>query len=357
MSNAVTAPEPGKPQGATMQSFGTPGTFHGQNILNNQETGAFVNEQPRNNQAEQKAHQLNIQAAAGRQLERQHAEPAFSPINTRETGGVFTPDNSQFPTVKFGAMVQALRATTAFIPDLSDASVSIDGSALSAGNRALVKNGAAPSKYTAADVVATSNVNLAVTLDGVTIDGVALGNGDRVLLTAQTDPSENGLYTVATTPTVASRSTDMDAVGEVVFGKSIAITSGTVGTGKVYVVSEVPAALDTNDLGVVDVASAAGQAVANAFNGVYTVGTVGGGTAAFTRATDMDTADELTGAAVQVTSGTVNANNTFVQPSTVTTIDVDAAAFVNYTKSMPTGLTNKPGDSEKNSDSQVYGQA
>ena len=58
-----------------------------------------------------------------------------------------------------------------------------------------------------------------------------------------------------------------------------------------------------------------------------------------------------------MTSGTVNANQTFVQPDTIATIDETAAPFSNYTATLLSAMTNRPGDGNKNSDSQVYTQA
>lgn len=355
-SNSVTAPEPSKPQGATMQQFGTPGTFKGQKILNNPENGAFVNEQPRNNQPEQIVHQGNIAAAAAQQFRREHAEPAFSPIQTRDTGGIFTPDNSLFENVRFGDEVAALRATTAYLSDLTAVTVTIDGAALIATNRVLVKNGASPSKYTAARLATTGNVALATALeDGDTLDGVVIATGDRILVKDQTLPAENGIY-VAQASGAAVRATDLDATAEAIFGKSITVTAGTVNTGKIFVVSVVPTTLGTDPLTFADTATPAGLTVIHAFDGVYVVGVVAG-TAPLTRATDMDSAAELQGAVVSVTSGTVNSGKTFLEMATITTLGVSAANFADKAGMFPTAIVNKPGDNEKNSDSQVYAQA
>lgn len=60
-------------------------------------------------------------------------------------------------------------------------------------------------------VASTANVALANGLEnGDTVDGVTLATGDRVLLTAQTDPTENGVY-VAVASGAASRAAAEDS--------------------------------------------------------------------------------------------------------------------------------------------------
>lgn len=71
--------------------------------------------------------------------------------------------------------------------------------------------------------VATTNT----TLSGAqTVDGVALAAGDRVLLTAQTTASANGVYTVAAG--TWSRSPDADTSAELAPGAAVFATEGTV---------------------------------------------------------------------------------------------------------------------------------
>ena len=81
-----------------------------------------------------------------------------------------------------------------------------------------------------ARAVTTSNV----TLSGgapATVDGVSLALRDRVLVTAQTTGSENGIYYVTTVGAGSNgtwaRSLDADATGEIKAGTIIMITEGT----------------------------------------------------------------------------------------------------------------------------------
>jgi len=78
----------------------------------------------------------------------------------------------------------------------------------------------------------------------VVIDGVTLNTGDRVLVKNQTDPKQNGIYSVAdpgvqgTTDAVLNRSTDMDGTpaNEVSGGNFTFVEAGTqAGTGWVVV--------------------------------------------------------------------------------------------------------------------------
>jgi len=81
-----------------------------------------------------------------------------------------------------------------------------------------------------ARAVTTSNV----TLSGgapATVDGVSLAKNNRVLVTAQTTGSENGIYIVTTVGAGSNgtwaRTTDADATGDIKAGTIIMITEGT----------------------------------------------------------------------------------------------------------------------------------
>ena len=74
-----------------------------------------------------------------------------------------------------------------------------------------------------------------ITLSGgapATVDGVSLGLNDRVLVTAQTTGSENGIYSVTTVGAGSNgtwaRSTDADGAGELNAGSITMVTEGTV---------------------------------------------------------------------------------------------------------------------------------
>lgn len=65
-----------------------------------------------------------------------------------------------------------------------------------------------------------------------TVDGVTLSSGNRILLTAQTNPIDNGLYQVQTVGTAQNgtwiRSTDANETGEIEAGMLVMATEGTV---------------------------------------------------------------------------------------------------------------------------------
>lgn len=83
-------------------------------------------------------------------------------------------------------------------------------------------------------VVSVANI----TLSGLqTIDGVALAESDRVLVTAQTVPSENGIY-VADTGGWA-RSADCNGPRDLVFGTIVVVTSGTLNARSVWEVTTI----------------------------------------------------------------------------------------------------------------------
>lgn len=76
-------------------------------------------------------------------------------------------------------------------------------------------------------VAATANVNLAsgVALIGTAIQGVTLSAGIRVLLTAQTDASQNGIYEVVAGVGL-QRSADANADAEMTNGMLVGVTGG-----------------------------------------------------------------------------------------------------------------------------------
>jgi hypothetical protein len=72
-----------------------------------------------------------------------------------------------------------------------------------------------------------------ITLSGLqTVDGVALAAGDRVLVKEQTDPVDNGIYTVASG--AWTRAKDFNDARDVRRGTLICITDGATNGGKLY---------------------------------------------------------------------------------------------------------------------------
>ena len=76
-----------------------------------------------------------------------------------------------------------------------------------------------------ARVVSVTNISLAV--PGATIDSVALASGDRILLTGQTAPAENGPYTWAGAATLLVRTPDADSAADFPLGWIIYVREGT----------------------------------------------------------------------------------------------------------------------------------
>src|SRR5262249_15224446 len=80
-------------------------------------------------------------------------------------------------------------------------------------------------------VCADANVDLAA--PGAAIDGITLLSGDRVLLIAETDPVDNGIYSFD--GTILTRATDADQDAELKSGSAVAVAEGTVHQGQQYV--------------------------------------------------------------------------------------------------------------------------
>jgi hypothetical protein len=85
---------------------------------------------------------------------------------------------------------------------------------------------AAPTPWAAVQLRSTTNVS-ALTGEQ-SIDGVTTSTS-RVLLTAQTDASENGIYVTASG--AWARAADADASADFEFGKTVTVTAGTAGAG------------------------------------------------------------------------------------------------------------------------------
>jgi hypothetical protein len=77
-----------------------------------------------------------------------------------------------------------------------------------------------------ARAVATANVTL--TAPGSAMDGVTLVSGDRVLLTGQTAPAENGLYTWTGAATTLGRVSDASSSTDFTFGFKVYVREGSV---------------------------------------------------------------------------------------------------------------------------------
>lgn len=83
------------------------------------------------------------------------------------------------------------------------------------------------------EVVAVTNVDISLLGPGDSIDGITLGGGERVLLTQQTDATQNGIYVVQLTDT-GYRSLDWSKFVPVAQGTLVAVTRGTVYAGTVW---------------------------------------------------------------------------------------------------------------------------
>lgn len=89
--------------------------------------------------------------------------------------------------------------------------------------------------YTKAPVMAASTANVNVAAPGATIDGVALTAGDRVLLKDQTAGAENGLYLWNGAAVAMTRSPDADTSAEFPAGVVVYVRGGTANGAKSFI--------------------------------------------------------------------------------------------------------------------------
>jgi hypothetical protein len=80
--------------------------------------------------------------------------------------------------------------------------------------------------------VAVTNITLAT--PGTSIDGVTLANGDRVLLTAQSTGSQNGIYDFNGSGSPLTRSLDADTDAEVKPGTQVFVSEGSTNGNSTY---------------------------------------------------------------------------------------------------------------------------
>ncbi len=149
-------------------------------------------------------------------------------------------------------------------------------------------------KY-AARAASTGNVNVAS--PGGTIDGVALSNGDRLLLKDQTTASENGIYVFNGAASALTRATDANTSAKLAPGSALSIAEGSVNGDKTYIlVTDGPINLGTTALSFSLLNGGSGPTY-TAGNGISTSGgvisvntTAGGGLIAAPGGLSVDTA-------------------------------------------------------------------
>ena len=105
-----------------------------------------------------------------------------------------------------------------------------------------------------AGTYATGGQTLTANSNGaIQVDGVALSASDRVLLRAQADGTQNGIYTVTTVgdgsnPFVLTRALDFNTSAEVGAGAFMFVEQGTANAGKSFIQSVSGPTLDTDAL-------------------------------------------------------------------------------------------------------------
>lgn len=157
---------------------------------------------------------------------------------------------------------------------------------------------------------AASTGNVSIAAPGAAIDGVTLAANDRVLLTAQTAPAENGVWVWNGAATAMTRPADFTA-GTVSAGAVVPVTEGTANGDKAFI-------LTTNDPITVGTSALA-----------FTV--LPGAAQVFVAGAGLT----LTGSTFDVGAGSgiiVNADNVAVDPAVVTRkFSQDCAAAITTT--------------------------
>ena len=90
----------------------------------------------------------------------------------------------------------------------------------------------------------TGNVNLGSGIAAV--DGVTINNGDRVLVRAQTNAAQNGIY--VSNGTTLSRAADYDSAAEIKTGDFVFVDQGTTYANSGFVQTEIVATVGTDNI-------------------------------------------------------------------------------------------------------------
>ena len=114
-------------------------------------------------------------------------------------------------------------------------------------------------------VVSVANISMLAGL--LTIDSVALSSGDRVLLPAQNNATENGIYVASENEWVRAR--DFDGAGDAVPGTMVFVTEGNMFRNAQYVVTSVGAiGVDPVIFDILDYTSPSGASSHGALTGL-----------------------------------------------------------------------------------------
>jgi hypothetical protein len=96
-------------------------------------------------------------------------------------------------------------------------------------------------------VATTTNGTLATAYEnGDTVDGVVLATGDRILIKNQTDPKENGIYTVNASG-APTRSIDADTAADL-NNATVSVTEGTSNAGLSFTQTTANPTIGTNNI-------------------------------------------------------------------------------------------------------------
>lgn len=139
--------------------------------------------------------------------------------------------------VKYGARSLDFNASQFLITENSDGTIEVILLAATSSDggtsTTIIFQTSATGFWQAADAAATGNVNVANPGTAI-FDDVTLTAGQRLLLTAQTNTAENGVYDFNGSGAALTRCDDADTADEVVSGTLIFVTDGTLNGNKLF---------------------------------------------------------------------------------------------------------------------------
>lgn len=136
------------------------------------------------------------------------------------------------------------------------------------------------------EVKAMMTANILVTNPGTAVfDGVTLAANDRLLLTGQTAPAENGIYLFVASASALTRSLDADTFAEIAGGLVASAVGGTANASKLVLFTNAPGGtLGTTGITSVIVNATPGLLASNFVDKETPAGTINGSNVTFTLA-------------------------------------------------------------------------
>ena len=182
------------------------------------------------------------------------------------------------------------------------------------------------------------DATLTIAASSLTVDSVVLVVGDRLLLSAQTNANENGIYVVFSigATVVLQRAADQQSIEQLQIGQYVSVGAGSVNAGNIYTVIEpLPAIFGISDLLINADPSAGGvsfSGAASTANGLAVFSDTAGNLKAQTTASTLGFGLTISTGNFAVSAGTITASGAITSTAGNITSGSsgDAGTFISF---------------------------